>query len=176
MITSREFKVGSLNHISNYISLRHFGPFEEVNDTWSRLIQFAFHQGIVGPQVVSFGACPVCPGETFDEKLRYDACLAINPEQHKAITQSLVPKAEDNFEGFRTNTLKVGKTMLTVHYGPYSTIRESYADAINAGVLHGFKFDGHRLPTIEIYRNNPLLTKPEALITEIHFIVDGQLA
>ena len=176
MIEPREFKPATLSHFDHYISLRHFGPYDGVNETWSRLVQFAFHQSIVGPKVVPFGICPVCPGNVFPSELWYDACLTLSPEQHEAIAHKMVAKPEDDLEGIELNTLRVDKTVMTIHRGPYSRLRETYTDAIIAGRLQGFHFEGHRLPTIEIYRNNPLLTKPEALVTEIHFRVDEHAA
>lgn len=168
----REFKEATLN-ITNYISIRHFGPLEEVNSTWSRLIQFAFHLGISGPEVIAFGLCCDYPPNTPPDQIRYDACLSISPAQHENLVQPMAANMDDNFEGIRLNTLKVGKTMMTVHRGPYSNIRDAYTDALEAAALTGIDVHSHGLPTIEVYKNNPLLTKPEALITEIHFLPAG---
>src|SRR5690348_1520293 len=115
MLEHREFKPATLSHISHYVSIRHFGPYDGVNEVWSRLIQFAFHQSIVGPRAVLFGVCPVCPGDVFPSELWYEACLAVSPEQHEFLTGKLASKPEDDLHGIQINSLRVGSTYMTIH-------------------------------------------------------------
>ena len=172
MTLHREFKESTVR-ITHYISIRHFGPYEEVNATWARLTQFAFEYGASGPDVVAFGFCHDCGPHTPPEEIRYDACLGVDPKFHKSLMEKMADSKDGDFEGIRLETMSVGKTIMTVHRGPYSTIREAYTDALRAAATQKLSFDAHRLPTLEVYRNNPLLTKPESLLTEIHFLHKG---
>jgi DNA gyrase inhibitor GyrI len=165
----REFKESLLN-IRNYISVRHFGPYEDVNETWARLTQFAFEQGIGGPQVTAFGVCHDTQAITPPSHIRYDACLGIYPETYLQLAQKLTNSDQDEFSGIRLETMVPQRTVMTIHKGSYRDIREAYTDALRAAATKKLNFDPRRLPTIEIYRNNPLFTKPEALVTEIHFL------
>jgi len=175
---------GTLKNISHYVSIRHLGPFQQVNTTWARLTQFALQQGLVGPQVLAFAvACPCddinapiaaasvqLPTGTFAPQLQYDACLAISAVQHNQITKQMTFRPGDNFVGLRAGRIAVGDTMMTIHRGPYGNIGDTYRAALAAGATLGTSPDGKGRPVaFEVYRNNPLLTDPEALITEIHF-------
>lgn len=165
----REFRESSLN-IRNYVSIRHYGPYEDVNDTWARLTQFAFERGIAGPQVMTFGICHDCQPHTPPDQIRYDACLGISPESYAELTQQMSASEDDDFTGIRMETMVPLKTVMTIYRGPYKDIREAYTDALRAAATKGLNFDAHKLPTIEVYKNNPLFTKPESLVTEIHFL------
>jgi len=176
---------GTLKNITHYVSIRHLGPFQQVNATWARLTQFALQQGIVGPHVIAFAVD--CPCDTLDApiesaanvqlptgtlvpQLQYDACLAISPAQHTMITKQMAFRPGDNFVGLRAGRIAVGDTMMAIHRGPYGNIGETYRAALAAGATLGTSPDGKGLPVaFEVYRNNPLLTDPEALITELHF-------
>src|SRR6478752_3024753 len=98
MTSEREFFESTLN-ITHFISIRHFGPLEQVNETWSRLIQFAFHMGLSGPEVVSFGLCYDSPPHTPPDQIRYDACIGISPQKYKNIMEEVRMKADSNLEG-----------------------------------------------------------------------------
>lgn len=176
---------GTLKSLTHYVSVRHLGPFQQVNATWARLTQFALQQGISGPHVIAFAvACPcddinqpyvaaarVAPGSLPAQlQLQYDACLAISPAQHNMITTQMAFRPGDNFAGLRAGRIGVGDTMMIVHRGPYDKIGDTYRAALDAGATLGTSPDGKGLPVaFEVYKNNPLLTDPEALITEIHF-------
>ena len=172
MQPEREFREAALN-FRNYVSVRHFGPYEEVNETWARLMQFAFERGITGPQVTAFGICHDCQPHTAPDQIRYDACLALSPETYMHLTQELVVSEDDDFNGIRMETMTPQETVMTLYRGPYKNIREAYTDALRSAATKDLKFDPHRLPTIEVYKNNPLFTKPQALVTEIHFLTSG---
>lgn len=169
-------QTGSLSNLSHYISIRHTGPFQDVNTTWARLTQFALANNLSGSNLVTFAAaCPcgdinaeiagVEPGD-----LQYDACLAVTAAQHSQITQTLASKPGSNYAGVKTGTVSVGTTMMIVHQGPYSLLGETYRAALEAGATLFTSVSGSgQSVAIEVYRNNPLLTKPADLITEIHF-------
>lgn len=187
------FQPGTLSNITNFVSIRHIGPFQDVNTTWARLTQFALSQGIVGSNVVAFAtACPCddinapvaaataipvkgANGVASQLNLVYDACLAISPQQHQFVTQGMAVHPGANFDGIRAGAMSVNETMVVVHRGSYASIGDTYRAALAAGATLGTSPDGENLPVaFEVYKNNPLLTKPEALITEIHFPLSVQ--
>jgi AraC family transcriptional regulator len=168
---SQEVRTGSVN-FHHYISLRHFGPYETVDETWQRLLLFAFNNGFSGKDVTAFGLCYDNPTQTPSEQIRYDACLAV-PQEHFADLQKVLrsKKPDQNrpeIEGIRLEELGGLRNTLTVtHKGPYQQNREAYA-ALEGEAERRGKGRRLELPSIEIYRNNPLLTRAEDLITEIH--------
>ncbi|HME07473.1 MAG TPA: GyrI-like domain-containing protein [Bryobacteraceae bacterium] len=179
--------------ITHYISIRHVGPYTDVNATWARLSQFAMSQGLAGSSVITLAAACPCgdinapiesdggTGATTDAVggqsaagLQYDACLAVSAADHGRISQYL-SAAKENVANVRTGTVNLGDTLMVVHQGPYATIGDTYRKAVGAGatLFSSAKADG--LPfAIEVYRNNPLLTKQSDLITEIHFPLGSQ--
>jgi AraC family transcriptional regulator len=169
---SLEVRTGSVN-FHHYISLRHFGPYETVNDTWARLLLFAFNNGFSGKDVTAFGLCYDDPTQTPSEQIRYDACLAVPQEHFAGLQQVLRSNRPDQnrpeIEGIRLEELGGLRNTLTVtHKGPYQQNRRAYSALVAETTRRGGKGRRLDLPSIEIYRNNPLLTRAEDLITEIH--------
>src|SRR5262249_39313322 len=55
--------------------LRHIGPYDQVGPTFSRLMQWAWPKGLVGPGTVVLGICHDDPDVTPPDKIRYDCCI-----------------------------------------------------------------------------------------------------
>ena len=162
MTAHREFTACMLN-FEHCISIRCVGSHAQVNDTWMRLLQFAFHHGIAGSQVVSFGINYEDPATARGtNELRYDACLAITREQFESLQPDLP-------EGIRLEAVHFGKSHMTVHRGSFASIRDAYADLLQAPYLEQAALVA-RPPFIEVYRDNPVLARPDELITEIHVL------
>lgn len=163
--------------VSYYVSIRHIGPFQDVNTTWARLTQFAQSHGVAGAGVVSFAtACPCndinAPIESESlspSQYQYDACISLTAAQYQEISEALA-KSPENFAGVAVGKVSLGNTQFVVHNGPYSTIADTYRAALGAGatLFSSLKPNGSPV-AVEVYKNNPLLTKPSALVTEIHF-------
>jgi AraC family transcriptional regulator len=166
----REFKQASLD-FTQALSIRHFGPYQEVNETWAKLTQAAFNLGIAGPDVVAFGLSYDDPTTTPLEKIRYDACLSISKVHFNLLTQRFEAEEvseEPQMRGVRAWPVSFGQTMMTVHRGSYGDIREAYTDLLREVAFSAKTREPPRPPFIEVYRNNPLLTRSQDLITEIH--------
>jgi hypothetical protein len=185
-----ELQRSTLSSITHYLSLRHEGPLQEVNATWARLTQFALSKGIAGPNLVAFAAACPCQLRPTDRSgdpaheatevrnaqggkeltIFYDACLAISAVDHCAVSEKTSTLPEENLSGLRTGRVGIGDTHMVIHRGPYARLVDTYKAAMAAGATLGSKPGWQGLPVaFEVYRNNPLLTKPDALITEIHF-------
>jgi effector-binding domain-containing protein len=169
----------SLAQITHYVSISHTGPFQDVNNTWARLTQFVLHNNLSSPGVIAFAAACPCGGEVEagsivgadgSTELQYQACIAVSPSQHAVVSRQLAANPSLNYAGVKTGTASLGSTKVVVHRGSYSTIGDTYRNALNAGVtLFSSQKQNGQPFSIEVYKNNPLLTKPEDLITEIHF-------
>jgi effector-binding domain-containing protein len=175
----------NLSNLTHYLGIRHVGSFQDVNATWARLTQYAFSRGLAGPHVVAFAT--VCPcnktqpqglstlvqgglDDQQDLRLLYDACLSISEDQFGFVVDQMTSDAETELTGLRAGSLTVGETQVIIHRGPYNLIGSTYRAALAAGATLSFSPDGENgQVAFEVYRNNPLLTKAEALITEIHF-------
>lgn len=166
----REFKQASLD-INQALSIRHFGPYTSVNETWAKLIQVAFNLGIAGHDVLAFGLSYDDPTTTPEEKIRYDACLAISKAHFNLLAQRFEAAEtadEPQLRGLRAWPLTVGQTLMTVHRGSYSDIRETYTDLLREASFATHLREPIRPPFVEVYRNNPLLTRSQDLVTEVH--------
>lgn len=166
----RSFKQSNLN-FTHCISLRHFGPYEDVNDTWARLSQLAAQLGVTGPDVVAFGICYDDPTRGSPDRFRYDACLAISRETYDDLRQRLGSADAANTPGqqdLRVEEFKLGRTMMTVHRGDHRNLRDAYTDVMRASAFRGLGASQPRPPFVEVYRNHPATTAGANLITEIH--------
>src|ERR1700761_1103735 len=112
--TRHELQEGTLS-MRNYISIRHFGPYEDLNVTWKRLTQFAFQNSIPGPNVSAFGLCYDDPTNTPPRHIRYDACLSINAATLRDLMSRMNDLADASLAGIRLQTMPAAKTVMTVH-------------------------------------------------------------
>jgi len=136
------------------VGIRHTGPYQEVGKVWERLFGWAFPNGVMGPAV---GLCYDDPEVTPADKLRYDACIAVDRD------------VETGGEIVMLD-LPAGTYARTVHEGPYEKLAETYAGL--AATIAGEEIEGKRWslgdqPSIEVYLNNPTNAKPEELRTEV---------
>ncbi len=133
--------------------VRHVGPYEQVGQTWSKLMSWAGPRGLLGPQTRPFGLSYDDPAVTPPDKVRYDACINVGP----------AARAEGEV-GVRD--LPGGEYAVAVHRGSYDRLNETYA------MLYGqwLPASGRRPadpPSIERYLNDPRMTPPEQLLTEV---------
>lgn len=166
MTVRRELKDAALN-IKYTVSVRCFGSYEQVNEAWSKLLQFAFRYGIAGQDVVSFGITYDAPGTPPGaNELRYDACFAIS-RQH---FEDLQRRAAELPEGVRLEALRFGRSYMLLHRGPFPSIRAVYPELVRVASAQGAPVIAGP-PFVEVYRSNPMLTRPDELITELHLLV-----
>lgn len=156
--------------LSRYISIRHFGPYDNANATWSKLTQIALRLGVGGPETVAFGICYDDPATTPPAQLRYDACLALGEAQASLVRDSIsrgAANSEPSLSGLRMEDVQLRPTQMVVHKGSYQDLRKAYAGI--ADYAQQNRINSVRPPFIEVYRNNPVLSSPTELFTEIHF-------
>lgn len=166
MTARRELREAALN-IKYTVSVRCFGSYEQVHEAWSKLLQFAFCHGIAGQEVVSFGITYDAPSTPPDsDELRYDACFAISRKHF----EDLQRRAADLPAGIRVETLHFGRSYMILHRGPLPSIRAVYPDLVRLAHSQGAAVLV-KPPFVEVYRSNPMLTRPDDLITEIHLLV-----
>lgn len=133
--------------------MRHVGPFEEVGETWERLMEWAGTEGLLGPRTRFFGACYDDPEVTPADKIRYDACVTVDSEI-----------AGDGEIGVQTIT--GGRFAVTLHEGPYEALGDTCA-ALFGRWFAGRDHEPGDPPCLEFYLNDPDCTEPEGLLTEI---------
>lgn len=134
--------------------IRHVGPYQEVGQTWQRLCSWAGPRGLFGPNTMMLGISHDDPDVTPPDKLRYDACIVVG--DHIA--------AEGDVG---VQTIAGGQYAVATHRGPYERLGETYA----AFLGRWMPANNHvpmQSPPFEVYRNSPMNTPPDGLITDIY--------
>lgn len=136
------------------IFMRHLGPYDQVGGTWKSLFEWAALRGLVGPATVSLGVVYDDPDVTPPERLRCDTCIVVErmvePEGQIALQQ-----------------IVGGSYAVTRHLGPYSELPRTYARLFGDWLPKSGR-EARSAPALEFYRNSPINTVPEELITDIH--------
>ncbi len=133
--------------------VRHTGPYTQCGVAWQRLFAFAGPAGLLGPTMNMFGLCHDDPEVIPAERLRYDACLAI----------SLQFQASGDIGVQETPG---GEYAVATHRGPYEKLSETYGAIMGRWMPANHREPGAG-PCIEFYRNNPVDTRPEDLVTDV---------
>ena len=136
------------------IFMRHLGPYDQVGDTWNSLFSWAVPRGLVGPATVALGVVYDDPDVTPPERLRCDTCIIVErlvePEGAVALQQ-----------------IGGGAYAVTRHVGPYSEFPRTYARLFGEWLPRSGR-EARSAPALEFYRNAPMNTAPEDLITDIY--------
>jgi AraC family transcriptional regulator len=133
--------------------VRHVGPYADVGQTWRKLFAWAGSSGLLGRGVKALGIVHDDPEVTPPDKVRYDACLIVNG--------SFRPEGEVGVQEIG------GDFAVATHRGPYDALGATYARLCGQW-LPGSGRELAPTPCFEVYRNSPLDTPPENLLTEIH--------
>ncbi|MHC5108583.1 MAG: AraC family transcriptional regulator [Planctomycetota bacterium] len=134
--------------------VRHVGPYHEVGQAWSKLFSWAMARNLVGSMAPMIGLLHDDPDVTPADRIRYDACFTA--------PDSLVEEGEIGIQ-----VIRGGAYAVATHLGPYERIGESYA-VICGQWLPTSHWALETAPGFEIYRNSPLTTPPENLLTDVH--------
>ena len=134
--------------------VRHTGPYSLCGNAWDKLLTYMGKEGLIGGDLLFIGICYDDPEVTPPDKVRYDACVAV----------------DDNFAPIGEIGVQVidgGEFAVTTHFGPYDKLGETY------GKLFGqwLPRSGRELrssPCFEVYLNDPQGTDPKDLITDIY--------
>jgi AraC family transcriptional regulator len=135
------------------VFLRHVGPYGEVGRAWGQLMSWAGLRGLIGPAPTLIGIVHDDPEITVGEKVRYDACLAVDDQVR--------PEGDIGVQ-----QLEGGEYAVVCHRGPYDQLGSTYARLCGEWLPSS----GRELslaPCFEIYRNSPMDTAPENLLTDI---------
>lgn len=132
----------------------HIGPYEQVGKAWALLGQALGPLGVFARRPLMFGICYDDPEVAEPEKIHYDACVGVDA--------AFVPP-----DGIAVKTLDGGDFAVAVHKGPYCEVGKVYA-ALYGQWLPRSGYEMRDAPTREIYLNDPKVTLPADLETEIY--------
>ena len=133
--------------------VRHTGPYDQCGAAWGKLCSHLGAAGLLGGGPRFIGLSYDDPGVTPPDKIRYDACVAVD--------DSFQPEGEIGVQ-----ILPGGDFARTSHFGPYENLNQTYAALLGRWLpAAGRKFKLE--PTREVYLNDPESTAPEDLVTDI---------
>lgn len=134
--------------------LRHIGPYQSVGPTFQKFMGHVFQHGLFRPTAEIIGICHDDPEVTPPEKIRYDCAITVD-DQVSASGE------------YGIQTIDGGEFAVTTHRGPYETLANTYR-SLYGSWLPGSGREPRNAPLFEIYRNSPMDTKPEDLLTDIY--------
>ncbi len=133
--------------------VRHVGPYHECGKAWEKLCLWAGPKGLLRPGIQFLGLCFDDPEITPPEKIRYDACITVDPD------------CPVDGEVYLQQT-EGGSYARVTHFGPYEKLSQTYNQLCGQWVpAKGYVIASR--PSIEMYMNSPEDTEPEDLITDI---------
>jgi len=136
------------------VFMRHVGPYIECGKTWAKLCSWAGPKGLLGPGVKLIGISHDDPDVTPAEKLRYDACIAVD--------RPLEPAGEVGVQEIRG-----GEYAVATHKGPYEKLAETYSSLFGEWAPSSGRIVS-QAPCFEMYLNDPMKTAPEDLLTDVY--------
>jgi AraC family transcriptional regulator len=134
--------------------IRHIGPYREVGATIGRLYAWAVPRGYRPPQTRFLGLAHDDPQITPPEKRRYDACVVV----------------DDSFTGegeVGVQEIAGGDYAVTIHQGPYTRVSETLARLCGEWAPQSGR-ELRSAPTFAIFLNDPSVTPPQELRTELY--------
>lgn len=134
--------------------MRHVGPYNEVGETWDKLLPLLGKEGLLGGDTLFIGICHDDPDVTPKKNIRYDACVSVD--------ESFQPWGEIGVQ-----TVPGGEYAVTTHFGSYQKLGETYARLLGQWLPSS----GRELcptPCFEVYLNDPQSTEPQDLLTDIY--------
>jgi AraC family transcriptional regulator len=126
------------------IFMRHVGPYDEVGQTWRKLMAWAGACGLGGG--MTLGIVHDDPDVTPPERIRYDACLTVRRE---VLAEGEVGVQE----------VAGGDYAVATHRGPYRQLSETYARLCGEWLPSSGR-EPAGAPAWEHYRNAPQFTAP----------------
>ncbi|KAA3611734.1 MAG: AraC family transcriptional regulator [Planctomycetota bacterium] len=138
--------------------VRHTGPYSEVSGAWQKLMAWLASKGVIFHLQGTLAVVYDDPTITASEHIRYDACALL----------AQVPEGEGEFG---RQTIAAGRYAIGTHVGPYEELGQSYSWLSGPWLLESGEMPADR-PPLEVYLNDPRMTPPEKLRTEIHFALE----
>jgi AraC family transcriptional regulator len=132
---------------------RHIGSYKECKPAWDTMMSWAMKNNINFEDAISFGIGHDNP--EFVKDCRYDACIGFS---------SQISISKDGDIDYKI--IEETKCISLIHKGSYDELFDVYSKIYSEENIskYGIIFES---PAIEIYRNSPMDTKDEDLITEI---------
>jgi len=134
-------------------ALRHHGPYLNVGSTFERMMAVAAGQGLLGPDVRTFGIYYDDPSVTPASELRADACLVIASDR--------VPSGE-----LELREIRGGRYASVLHIGPYAELERPYKWLYGTWLAQSGE-EPDDAPVVEAYLNDARAVPPMKLETEI---------
>jgi AraC family transcriptional regulator len=136
--------------------IRHVGPYDDggVERTWEKLRAWAGARGLLGPRTWKVGISHDNPHVTPADKLRYDACVTVDP--------GFRPEGEVGVQ-----TLPGGEYAVVTHEGQFERMHETYAFLYGEWLPKSGR-EAADSPGFTVHHNSPRDTPPEALVTDIY--------
>ncbi|MBN1585922.1 MAG: GyrI-like domain-containing protein [Candidatus Omnitrophica bacterium] len=134
-------------------SVRHIGPYAKSKPAWDKLMSWAGPKGLLSENSTYLGIAYDDPDKVPADKIRYDACVSVGPEVQGEgdITIKEIP---------------AGDYAVVIHEGPYEDLLYTYEELFEEWLPDSGR-TWNKGPCIEVYLNNPEITAPEALRTEV---------
>lgn len=138
---------------------RAVGPYQDAAaKAWGTLCTWAGPRGLFGPATLMIGICHDDPDVTPPDKIRYDAAMTLN--------RPVGPEGEIGVQ-----ELPGGTYAVATHRGPYEKLSETWAQVCGQW-LPSSGHAARNAPCFEIYRNNPQMTPPEQLVTDVYVPIE----
>jgi AraC family transcriptional regulator len=134
-------------------ALPHKGSYLNIGSTFERLLAMAGGQGLLGPEIRTFGIYYDDPAATPERDLRADACLAIPDDR--------APGGE-----LQVREIRGGRYAVVLHVGPYAELERPYKWLYGTWLAQSGE-EPDNAPTVEEYLNDARTVPPTALQTEI---------
>jgi AraC family transcriptional regulator len=134
--------------------IRHVGPYSQVGASWDKLLPVLGKDGRLGGSPMFIGVCHDDPEVTAPARLRYDACVTVDPDFRG--------EGEAGIQ-----TIAGGEYAVITHQGPYNKVGDTYAALLGQWLPRS----GRELlntPCFEVYLNSPENTAPQDLLTDIY--------
>lgn len=133
-------------------SVRHIGPYQECHGAWKKLCGCVEVAKQMGPDTISLGICYDDPNTTDTDKIRYDACVTVEPD-------FVTP------EGIVKQEIAGGRYAVLIHEGSYDKLMDTYQTLYDKWLPgSGEEPSG---PPFEIYLTCPETTPEDEAATEI---------
>lgn len=135
-------------------SVRHMGPYEQVTGAWMALLMSPCVMPMINESTMYIGICHDDPRKVPEGELRYDACVTAV----EGFTP-LTPIKEEIIEG--------GDYAVYRHLGSYKGLAEAYPLVYEKLIPESGRAPKKGGASLQIYRNLPINTPEDKLITDI---------
>lgn len=136
--------------------VRHIGPYDaNCQQAWQKILDNKEVVATINAETKFLGIVHDDIRITAQDKIRYDACITV-PSTFKSTDSEI---------GVRE--VGGGKYAVVQYVGPYTDLAAAYEELYGKWLVQ----NGHEPksePAFEIYKNDPKITPPEKLITEIY--------